>query len=135
MAIDRNPFSYIAADKAPEALRGDIRMRVASLERRAWTARLSALVALALASLSALVASALYVWNAVEASGFIQYVSLIFSDGPAMLAYSRELVWSLLESAPTFGFALVLGAGLISVGSVMSAGRLVRARHDVALTA
>ncbi len=87
--------------------------------------KISSLVALALASIAGLVASCIYVWDMLAASGFVQYASLIFSDG-AVLAYSKDLALTLIESLPALGIALVLSAALVSVGSVWSFFRVFR---------
>ncbi|HVU06695.1 MAG TPA: hypothetical protein VHE10_02835 [Candidatus Paceibacterota bacterium] len=132
MALQSRPFSGIANIEAPGSLRESVRARVAVIERRAWIFRFSGLAGLALVSVSGFVASCAYVYQAVAASGFIQYVSLIFSDGTDVLAFSKELSLSMLESLPAFGIALVLAAGLVAVGSVMTSVRFARHFNSVA---
>lgn len=120
--------------KAPVSLRGRVLERVSRMERRAYTGKLTALIALAIASVSALIASCVYVFDAVSASGFLQYASLAFSDA-SVFAYSKDLGLSLVESLPALGVALVLSAGLVSVGSVWSFVRAVKERERVAVFA
>jgi len=117
------PFSGITQVHAPTSLHETIRKRVAAIERRISTAKLSSLVLLALAAAAAFVFSCLYVWDTLTTSGFVQYAALAFTD-TAALAYIKDIALSLIESVPALGVALVLSAGLLAVGSVWSFWRI-----------
>jgi hypothetical protein len=56
-------------------------------------------------------------------SGFGQYVSLIFSNGGAMVANWNDFAWTIIESAPITGLALCLGAGGLFIGTVRWTGK------------
>ena len=124
MNTQKGPFYRLSPIQAPASLRKTVYERIASFERRARAMKLSSLVGLALISLSGFVASCVYVWNTVAASGFTQYVALVFSDATA-LSYSKDLGLSILESLPALGIAAALAAALVSVGSFWSFSRAI----------
>ncbi len=69
-------------------------------------------------ALSGLVASVIYLSSLFAKSGFIQYLSLIVSDGGLLFSYWRELVLSLAESLPVLGLIAFLFIITVLVWSI-----------------
>ena len=53
-----------------------------------------------------------YLQYALTSSGFMQFFSLLFSDGGMMLAHFKDYAWSLAESLPAANIALFLACVL-----------------------
>ena len=54
----------------------------------------------------------------LQASGFLNYFSLLFTDGGAMATYWREFSLSLAESLPVFQLALIILSLLVLFVSI-----------------
>lgn len=130
MKREYKPFSHLAPIEAPASLREAVRARAEALVRRSFYLTVAGLSTLVAVSVATLVASCAYVWSAVAASGFGSYLSFALSDGSA-LSYAKDLSLSLLESLPAAGLALILAAGLVSIGSLWSFSRVFRLRREV----
>jgi len=92
----------------PQGLRDVVFARIHREELRLARIRLAFFAPLVFLSGWGVVASALYVIKEVAQSGFLQYVSIIFSDSSAVFAYAGEFLLSLAEQAPLLGIAIFL---------------------------
>jgi hypothetical protein len=115
---DSKPFSKLSAPLAPSGLLSRIRERVAAAERRARALSASMFGALGALSAAALALVGIHVAQSLAASGSMAYLSLIFTDGAAVLPYLGELGMSVLESFPT----LAVSAGFIFLASSLWSG-------------
>jgi len=79
-------------------------------------------------SLGALVPALMWFLRDIMQSGFIQFSSLIFSDGVALVGYWREFGLSLLESLPFGSLVTCLVILLVAVASLQMF--LVSFRHS-----
>jgi hypothetical protein len=88
---------------------------------REWKLRLS--VTAALASMVSLVPATTLLMRGFSETGFSSYLSLLFSDGRAILSFWGEYLLSLIDSLPLAGlasFALALFVFLASIKYVIS---------------
>lgn len=60
----------------------------------------------------ALVPAARMAWNGLTESGFLKFLSLIFSDAEIIAGYWQNFVMSLLETLPVMGLVLFLAVTL-----------------------
>ena len=120
--LEKIPFSPQSQERLTLGIR---RMQ------RKEASRKSALSGIAsFASLLSLCASFAYLVSIAQASGFSDYLYLAFSDGSVAL-YSRELMYSLLESLPALALALVCTAVLASFWSLSRLRRNFGRAHFV----
>ncbi len=66
--------------------------------------------AAAAASFAGSLVSAIYIMDKLQTSGFVEYVSLMFSDSGAIMTYWREFTFSLVASLPLLGCVGLLAA-------------------------
>ncbi|MCX6739238.1 MAG: hypothetical protein NT098_04295 [Candidatus Parcubacteria bacterium] len=72
-----------------------------------------------------------YAAEGFSRSGSYEYLSLIFSDGTALLPYWKEFFFTLVESLPIFEIALVLTVSLVLLESIkLSIKNLPRAFYQ-----
>lgn len=83
-------------------------MRIALAKQRGARVRTALFGALALLSGAALVPALQYTAEQFYASGFYDYLTLIFSDRGFVLAYWRQFGLSLFESLPSLALLLLL---------------------------
>jgi len=95
--------------EAPEDLLGRILDRIAYAERRAARVRLVIFASFSFMFVSALVPAFLYMLAEFERSAFYTYLSLLFSDAGILAGSWQDFAFTLFESAPIIGIALVLG--------------------------
>lgn len=120
------PFSTLTSLSVSESFRPALAARIRVLEKRSRIMNIFSSIGLSVVSLIALVVSCMYVSSAAVASGFGQYVSLVFTDGTA-LAFSKELGLSLLESLPALSVALALTTALVFIWAI---SRLVQQSRE-----
>lgn len=92
----------------PQGLQDAVFACIHREEVRLARIRLAFFVPLVFLSGLGVVASALYAIKEVAQSGFLQYVSIIFSDSSAVFAYAGEFLLSLAEQAPLLGISVFL---------------------------
>jgi hypothetical protein len=68
----------------------------------------------------------MYLSNSFYQSGFIQYVSAIFSDGGVVFTYWKEYLSLVVESAPIFEVSIILTITLLLLFSFKTAIKNVR---------
>jgi len=71
----------------------------------------------------------------ISASGFIQFLSLLFSDPEVAFLYWQDFSLSFLELLPVAGLAAILGSVLAFLGSLRLAVREMKNAFTVAQTA
>ena len=59
-----------------------------------------------------------YLWGAAHASGFLQFISLVFSDWSLILSHGNAFLLSLAESFPVIELSIFLAAITAAVWSV-----------------
>ena len=92
----------------PQRLQGAVFARIRREEIRLARVRLAFFAPLVFLSGLGVIASTLYVIKEVVQSGFLQYLSIIFSDSGAVFAYAGEFLLSLAEQAPLLGIVIFL---------------------------
>ena len=111
--------SYVRVVEPPAGLYQSVLLAVK--DRRKKDAR-SSIFFLSLTSVVSLVAIFpifSYILNSFAQSGFYNYISLAFSGDIVVLAsYWKDLVFSLVESAPFMGIALLLSAVAVFLWSL-----------------
>lgn len=125
-------FGYINLIEPPQGLQTRILARIDIEEKRFAKIRTLAFSGSAAASFGLSLWAVVYLVNSVRETGFWQYFSLIFSENGAMLAYWRELSFSLAESLPITGLIIFLSAIGFFIWS--SANILNRDNHNFLLT-
>ncbi|MDE2037845.1 MAG: hypothetical protein KGI69_01305 [Patescibacteria group bacterium] len=80
-------------------------------------------IALIAGALSAFVPAIRYLAERASASGFGEYVSLMFSDGGSLSSTWKVLALSIAESAPVASSAAVIALALVIAYSVRGAAR------------
>jgi hypothetical protein len=100
-------FGYINLIEPPRGLGARIVNAINAEERRLARFKVWAFGGASLASFGFSLWAIVYLLKSAQQSGFLQYLSLIFSDITA-LAYSREIALSLTESLPIAGLILSL---------------------------
>ncbi|MDE2057644.1 MAG: hypothetical protein KGI78_02195 [Patescibacteria group bacterium] len=111
----------------PATLLGEVLARVARARRARARARLAAFAAAGALSAAALADALAYAAREWYASGFGAYLALAFSDRALALAYSRDLLFSLVEALPSFAILLLIGFVALFAWSVKRASGEARA--------
>ena len=120
------------ADHSYKATTEAVMERIA--KRRLVRARAGTLSygAVIIAALGAIVPAVQYVLASAAQSGFLQYLSLVASDGGSLATYWKDFVLTIVETAPLMAGALVLGIALVFAYSVRKmAGSISRLRVAV----
>ncbi len=107
----------------PERLCGNILGQIKLEERRTARLRLFFVGSVFLASFAALIPAFQYFIREFYQSGSYQYLSLLFSDGGAVLSYWKEFTLSIAESLPVLGITAVLATIFVFLGSLRLAIR------------
>lgn len=112
-------FSYLKSPEPPAYLLKKImagiheKSRLLSLKQRLVLFSLSLL-----GSLVAFVPALQTLRTALTESGFIQFLSLLFSDAETVIVYWQNFVYSLLETLPVMSLAIFLTIFFIFLGSL-----------------
>lgn len=127
-----NLFALMKAPEPPEGLAGKILGRIdAERRRKALVRRIALFTAGAIASVAAFVPAFLAARTSLTESGFGQYLSLLFSDGGAVLAAWQDFGFALLESLPAVALAACLAALLCFSASFMLVTHDVRSLRRI----
>jgi hypothetical protein len=102
-------LSSINLIEPPKGLGERIMARINAEQTRLARIRTWVFGSASVASFGLFLWAVIYLVNNVKETGFWQYFSLLFSDG-AVLAYSRELSLSLVESLPIVCLIIFLAA-------------------------
>lgn len=94
--------------------------RVIAARRNRARGKIALFGAFSAGALVMLVPAINYISGAAAQSGFVEYASLLVSDGANIFRYWRELAMSLIESAPMVEFAVLAAIVLIFVYSARS---------------
>ena len=103
----------------PAGLDGKIMRRVRGYERRVLIAKTVGFGALLSASIGAVVVAYLNLTAALTQSGFLQFISLFFSDFNVAMANFQDLTFSILESFPVFSAAFLVAGLIVVIWSAM----------------
>jgi hypothetical protein len=114
-------YTYLHMLEPRAGLYRAILERIAYAERRSARVRTSLFSGLAILSGAALVPAVRYAAGQFYASGFYDYLTLIFSDRNVVLIYWRQLGLSLVESLPSLALLLLLPIIFLLVYSVRRA--------------
>ncbi len=111
-------FTGLREIHPPAQLASGILMCIQTLQRRSRRQRFA--VGVIAAGVSALAAIPAFAYAAVEfsQSGFGQYVSLLFSDGAAVLDVWQDFGLLLAESVPWASLTVALASAFMLVGSL-----------------
>ena len=93
-------FSFSIDDKAPERVFSAVLKRIEDRKTKQEHAKAFAHGLLAIIAVIAIVPAISYFISEATQSGFLQYLSLVFSDGSAILSDWKDLTMSILESIP-----------------------------------
>lgn len=111
-------FRYLKQLDPPHRLCGEILARIEAKSRQTAKTRFIALGVISLASVIAMIPAFNYLWQEFFASGFYQYLSVLFLDGNTIFSYWKELALSLAESLPILGLVLFLFTVFVFLGSL-----------------
>jgi hypothetical protein len=103
-------FGYINLIEPPKGLGGRIMNIINVEEKRLARIRAWAFGSSTVASFGLSMWTVVYLIKSANESGFWQYLSLIFSENGAVLAYWRELSLALVESLPIASLIIFLAA-------------------------
>ncbi len=110
-------FSHMETPEPPAELIGQVMGLIVAKERRSAIIRSVAFAIGLIASLSAFVPAFHGVQASMAESGFLSYLSLLFSDTGAILSTGQSFALILLESLPVFSLALFLAIVLLLLES------------------
>ena len=131
-------FTNIEKLEPPIGLLNRIMLRIDEECRGLARARVFCFGSLSLIALLALIPASKELYSEISESGFLQFTSLLFSDAGALSAYSKDFIFSLVESFPAFGASAVLlsvFAFLFSLRFILrDASKVLRRSNLVKLT-
>ncbi|MFA5831017.1 MAG: hypothetical protein WC878_04280 [Candidatus Paceibacterota bacterium] len=119
----QHPFRGIATVTPPREIYNNILFRVDRDRMRAARIRLALFGAMSFVSFIALFPALQYAARGFYQSGSYEYLSLLFSDGTALLPYWKEFFFTILESMPVFEMATALTVVYVLLESVKLAIR------------
>jgi hypothetical protein len=111
-------FGYMNSVPPPKGFEGRVLSAIAGEESRFARIKKWAFGGSSLASFGLSVWAVIYLAGSIKQSGFGQYLSLIFSENGAVLAYWKELSLSLAESLPIFGVIMFLATVGLFIWSI-----------------
>jgi len=100
--------------------------RISRHSRRTARVKVAVLGFFALAAFLSIIPAVGLMVRGFQQSGFLQYFSLLFSDGRSVMASWQEFVLSLAESLPVVGITAVLGATFVLLASVALVAKHIR---------
>lgn len=104
-------FSYLPEKEAPEWLVGDAMLQIRAKKKKGAT-----YMRIFLFGSMTLIASITFVlvsrefYSEFSQSGFLQFISLLFSDAKVVATYWQDFLMSLAESLPVFATVGILGS-------------------------
>jgi hypothetical protein len=101
-------FGYLEEKEPEKELVNRLSCVIHQQEKHSARVRFWALGSTTVASFGLSLWAIIYLIKSFKESGFWQYLSLIFSEDGAILAYWKELSFSLAESLPVFGLIVFL---------------------------
>ena len=104
-----------------------MRIERSRTKRNRWHAALHG--ALTVGAVAGIIPAVTYLIQEATQSGFVQYASLVGSDGSYAVANWKELLWSMAESMPILETALVLAILLVLINSVHYVLQYIRAQN------
>lgn len=110
----------------PRGICERILVRIASIQRRIARIKFGALVLVIATTGAVAVPVFQYASEELSQSRFMQYLSLVFSDGGTLLSAWQEFALSLGESLPALGIAAVLITSFIFLGALFLASRTAK---------
>lgn len=123
----RELFERLPKVEAPEALYHSVLMRVDAVRLRAMRIKFAVFSLLGFtAGISLIPLTSSAIAQAIE-SGFIDYASLVMTDGAVVLSYWQEFGITLIESLPILAITLILIALFTLLESVRFATKNSRA--------
>ena len=120
-----NIFKLVPRATPPDFLYGYIFARIINHRKRIALYRSALWSATSLFSLISLYYIFKYTIFALKTSGFIKYLSLVYSDSGFVLANWNTYLLSLIESAPVLQLSLVFSASFVFFGSIIFVARQV----------
>lgn len=128
-------FSYVDTQEPSQELLGKIMSRIEGERKMATIKRKIIAFSVALAgSILALAPAFKMVWDGISSSGFVQFLSLLFTDSEIVLAYWQSFVMTLLESLPMFSIILFLVIVFTLLGSARFLSKNIKIIHNLRLT-
>ncbi len=116
----------------PQELSGIVLSRVHKAQKQRVVLRMSFFGSFCIGSLIAVLYAGMYFVQATTQTGFSQYISLLFSDGAALLTSWKEFSLLLVESVPlTHGVVVLITVGLFvwSLSKVLEKRKIMYAFH------
>lgn len=101
-------FASYRSPAPSEELLNKITLRLKREQTKRAKRRLAVFSLTLVASLAAFFPVCQFVWQDISQSGFMDFVSLLFSDSGLVLAYWQNFVLALLEVLPVISLALFL---------------------------
>ena len=103
----------------PAGLEHKIMGRIKRYERRVLIAKTTGFGVLFVSSLALIYSAYFNFTSALAQSGFLNFVSLFFSDFTVAMANFQDFAFSILESFPVFSAAFALGGVIVAIWSAM----------------
>ncbi len=110
----------------PEGLEKSILGEIYKREKRGALVRFISTGLVAVASCLGIIPAVIYLVQSISSSGFLQYVSLLSSDGTSLLTYWKEFSMSLAESLPLFSLTISIALLGIFIWSLSKAAKNAR---------
>lgn len=112
-------FTHLALPEPPEDLLNKIMKRIRQEQRpRALKWRFAFFVAMLFGSVIAAIPSFQSARSVLAASGFVQFLSLLFSDTGTVMMYWDSFAAALLESLPIMSITILLAIALTFLKSL-----------------
>lgn len=111
-------FIYIDAKEPPFGMLDKIMLRIAQKRRRRAGIRIACFGFLSLLAVAILIPTSQGLYSEMSRSGFMQFVSLLFSDASIVMIYWQDFALSLMEALPIFSVSAVLGSVLLLLFSL-----------------
>ncbi|MFA6919416.1 MAG: hypothetical protein WC244_04925 [Patescibacteria group bacterium] len=128
-------FSHVETLEPPQALLGHILLRLENEKKLVVLKRRVAFFSVGLIfSVLALIPAFQLVWNGISSSGFVQFLSLLFTDSEIVMAYWQSFALTLLESLPALSIIIFLTIIFTLLGSARLLSKNIKIIHNLKLT-
>lgn len=112
-------FSHLPEKKVPEWLVGDAMLQInAKKKKSAVYMRIFLFGSMSFIASIALVLVSREFYSEFSQSGFLQFISLLFSDARVVATYWQDFLMSLAESLPVFATVGILGSAFLFLFSM-----------------
>ena len=126
-------FSHLEALEPTDDLLGKVLSRLDKERFIVIRRRIALLSGFLVVLVLALVPAFKMVWDGINASGFTQFLSLLFSDSGVVMAYWQSFGLTLLESLPVISIVVFLAIVVSFLGSARLLSKNLKIIHNLKL--